>query len=239
MPRRRQELNQSRRTSEIDQHQDTQRSPKSTRRIEAILEAAKAVFEEDGYEQATVAKIAERIDVVEGTVFAYFSSKRALMLAVIEQFYEEVTHRLENGVLFVSGARNQLGCVIRNHLGIVLENSELCSVILRESRGLEKPFAAEVQAYNRRYTSIVGKIIKSGIDEGELKPSTSPVLVRNAIFGTIEHYLWDLVDGSHSFDQIEVGEQVTTLIYDGIAAGSDTVNRRDVNQLVRKLNRLL
>jgi len=52
-------------------------------RVSAILSAALAVFAERGYEAAAVSEIAERAGVVEGTVYKYFESKRALLLTVL------------------------------------------------------------------------------------------------------------------------------------------------------------
>jgi TetR/AcrR family transcriptional regulator, fatty acid metabolism regulator protein len=100
-------------------------------RMNAILVAAREVFERQGYEKATVAEI---VGVVEGTVFSYFSSKRILVLNVMEQFYEEVTALLSDGIKGVEGTRNQLHSIIWNHLNVVTKNASLCRVILRESR---------------------------------------------------------------------------------------------------------
>lgn len=60
-------------------------------RVRDILNAAREVFEARGYEKATVAEIASRVGIVEGTVFSYFPSKRVLVLKVMEQFYHQIT----------------------------------------------------------------------------------------------------------------------------------------------------
>jgi len=57
--------------------------PQLTRR-ETILNAAKVVFLEQGYELATMDEIAERADTTKRTVYAHFENKEALFAAMVE-----------------------------------------------------------------------------------------------------------------------------------------------------------
>lgn len=205
----------------------------------AIINAAREVFEEKGYEAATIVEIAERIDVVEGTVLHYFGSKRALVLAVMEDFYKRITENLTEQLKGVTGTRNQLHFVIWSHLKVLHESSALCAVILRESRNNNSGLAQDVHDKNRAYTNVVKNIIAKGIERGEIRPDVSPALVRNTIFGTTEHFLWDKVIGGAVLDLENVSEQLTNLIYRGISAGDDSFDTREVNQLINKLNALL
>jgi|SRR6266478_3247494 len=61
----------------------TVKSPQPPRR-EAILEAAKDVFLDQGYELATMDAIAERAATTKRTVYAHFEHKQALFAAMVE-----------------------------------------------------------------------------------------------------------------------------------------------------------
>jgi len=50
-----------------------------------VLEGAACVFCQDGYEGASMARIAERAGVSKGTLYNYFESKEALFIAYIEE----------------------------------------------------------------------------------------------------------------------------------------------------------
>jgi TetR/AcrR family fatty acid metabolism transcriptional regulator len=208
-------------------------------RTTAILQAARKEFEERGYEAATIAQIAERVDVVEGTVLHYFTTKRALVIALIEAFYADITSRLVEQIKGVRGARNQLYFVIWSHLTVLRENGALCAVILREARNLDPVLTQEVHDKNRQYTNVVREIITQGIRSGEIRPDASAPLVRNIIFGTTEHYFWDKLIGNASLDTKQLAAQLTQLIYDGIVAHAPTISARNVNRLISKLNDLL
>ena len=79
------------------------RRPRAEREAE-ILSAAREVFSEQGYAAAAVAEIAGRAGVVEGTVYSYFESKRALLIAVMRVFYEELISETERGLQAVADA---------------------------------------------------------------------------------------------------------------------------------------
>ena len=60
-----------------------------------ILEAAEALFESRGYEQAKVAEICDRADVAYGTFFNHFPEKKDVLRAMSERSVEEVALGLE------------------------------------------------------------------------------------------------------------------------------------------------
>ncbi|MFF4696036.1 ScbR family autoregulator-binding transcription factor [Streptomyces chattanoogensis] len=54
-----------------------------TRRL--ILEAAASVFDDRGYDRATIAEVLERAGVTKGALYFHFASKEALALAVLDE----------------------------------------------------------------------------------------------------------------------------------------------------------
>lgn len=57
--------------------------------VEAILEAAIQVFEEQGYAAGTTTRIAERAGVSIGSLYQYFPNKDAILVAIAERHLEE------------------------------------------------------------------------------------------------------------------------------------------------------
>jgi signal transduction histidine kinase len=73
---------------------ETRRS-KLERKERAILDAARAVFVEHGFDGARVSEIARRAQIGEGTIYSYYESKAELMLAVLQQFWDGLTREAE------------------------------------------------------------------------------------------------------------------------------------------------
>jgi AcrR family transcriptional regulator len=64
-------------------------------RRQEILEAAKRIFLTDGFERATIRKIAETVGVSPATLYVYFPDKDAMFRAIAESTFEALLERLE------------------------------------------------------------------------------------------------------------------------------------------------
>ena len=51
---------------------------------------------------------------------------------------------------------------------------------------------------------------------GELRQDISPPLVRNMVFGTLEHILWDIVAGHAWPDAEQIAEQLSENVYQSL-----------------------
>ena len=185
-------------------------------RTAAILEAAKDIFIRDGYENATVADIAARVNIVEGTVFHYFGSKQGLVVKVMEHFYHEITGNLIEGLAGIEGSREQLRFAIRYHLTTLLENAELCRVLFKESRGARSELIDDIRRLNREYIQPLNQIIEEGIQSGELRSSINPLLIRNMVYGSIEHLLWSHLFENRTIDVEQSTNEICSILFDGI-----------------------
>lgn len=64
------------------------RNARSRRTVEALLSAARALLEEQGYEAMTMAAVADRAGVTRRSVYLHFASRAALLAALFEHVKE-------------------------------------------------------------------------------------------------------------------------------------------------------
>lgn len=184
-------------------------------RERAILAAAREVFSERGYGGGSVAEVAERAGVVEGTVFSYFDTKQALLLRVISDFYEALIEDVETGLRAVRGAQNRLRFLVARHMRVFVQDLGLCRVVLSELRPDPALYGESVLELNRRYTSIALDVIVEGIRAGELRDDVPPAVLRDLLFGGAEHALWRFANTGADVPVDELGEQLATLLLEG------------------------
>ena len=110
---------------------------KSVRRAE-ILAAARAVFLEHPYEQASITQIAERAGCVVGTIYGYFENKRELFDAVLTAFYDELIADIEPRFAVIEGTADRLRFLVARHLQITLDDPSWLKLLAREARGDRK-----------------------------------------------------------------------------------------------------
>lgn len=70
-----------------------------------LLEAAEAVFAEQGYHEASIVKITERAGIGLGTFYLYFDSKQAIFEALVMDLNRRVRHSMSEAM---AGAASRL-----------------------------------------------------------------------------------------------------------------------------------
>lgn len=191
------------------------RRPRAEREAE-ILDSARQVFAERGYAAAAVAEIAARAGVVEGTVYSYFATKRALLIAVMRGFYESLIEDTESGLSAVRGSDNQLRFLIRRHLDAFTSDLGLCRVVLREARPDPDLYDEAVLELNRRYTGLALRVLEEGVASGELRRDIVPAVIRDLLYGGIEHAVWRFVFSGGELDASLLADQLADAILGGI-----------------------
>jgi AcrR family transcriptional regulator len=156
-------------------------------RDEDILVAARAVFEEKGFDAASVAEIARRSRVAEGTIYLYSATKRELLQKVVARWYEGLIAEIEQGLARRVGAKAKLGYFARRHLRLHAEDIEIGRLTVREFRSAPDYPSSSLRELNRRYTRLFTAIIRAGAASGEIAEGVRPDVARDLFFGALEH----------------------------------------------------
>jgi AcrR family transcriptional regulator len=166
------------------------------KRQREILDKALDIFIEEGYENATFQKIADRCDITRTTLYIYFKNKREIFNYSIKQLLGKV----EEDILKVK--ENQtLNCAekITNVLLVILERLEesrrlllvILDVLLNLSKGGMSP-DSRVRRRTVRLRHILATMVIEGIRTGEIEP----INIRAAddlLYGIIETAIFRLV----------------------------------------------
>lgn len=186
------------------------------RRVADIMAAARAVFREKGYEDAPLSDIAERANVVEGSIYRYFENKRDLLVKVIEDWYEGMLADYDEHLAGIGGTRNRLRYMIWRHLRTIHDEPALCNLMFQFLRTGRDYSHTAVHELNRRYTRRTLDIVREGIDAGELRGDVSLALVRDMIYGCVEHRTWAYLRGEGEFDPDLTADAIVELILSGL-----------------------
>ncbi|TXH05898.1 MAG: TetR/AcrR family transcriptional regulator [Nevskiaceae bacterium] len=208
-------------------------------RVGHILSAARDVFCKKGYEQTAVSEIAARCGVVEGTVFKYFPTKRELLLKVLEHWYEEMFGDYARDLAEVAGTRERLRLLVWRHLRSIRDYPLLCRLMFREVRSEHDYHGSDLHGLNRRYTQLLVDTLDDGVQAGEIRHDIALPLLRDMVYGSIEHYTWNYICGRGALDIDATAGQITALLWDGISSrGADVQLQRETRRLVQIASRL-
>jgi len=196
------------------------RSSRLTReqRVSEILRAAREAFRERGYEGTTVAEIAARLGVVEGLIYKHFDSKRALLNRVLEHWYEGLYEDYAHNLSGIRGYRQQLRYLIWRHVRTLGDDPQTCRLVLKEVRAEPNYLDSELHHMNRRYTQLLVDVLQNGIRHDEFRRDLPLPLVRDMVYGCVEHHLWGFLYGQSRLDPDRLADQITELLCGGILA---------------------
>jgi TetR/AcrR family fatty acid metabolism transcriptional regulator len=188
------------------------------RRILDIMTAARTVFTEKGYNDALISDIAERAGVVEGSIYRFFTNKRDLLVRVVEHWYEDMIAGDDEQFASVRGTWNRIRFIAHHHLGTIRREPALCRLVFQELR--PDPVYRQTRLFklNQAYTHRIIEVVKDAVAQGEFRPDVSPTVVRDMIYGCIEHRTWAFLRNEGDFDTDATADGIADMIYGGLVA---------------------
>jgi AcrR family transcriptional regulator len=190
-------------------------------RYETILAAATRAFAEKGYESTSITEIAQSADVSDGLIYKYFASKRDLLEHVLRAFYERVIADLDAKVARGKSFGERLYILISEHLSTFVAERHLCRLFISEVRIASDYRGSAIQQLNRRYTSVLVKMVDAAVASGEIRAGVDPRVVRDMLFGGIEHAAWRHVVGRLPLDVPRLAREMTDVFLAGLCTAAE------------------
>ncbi len=188
--------------------------PKSAQRVRDIVRAGREVFSDKGYEAATTTEIAERLGISEATIFTYFGGKRDLCVRVIEDWYDEIVAQIEAGLPRNRSTRTQFDFLLRAHLRLFLvQGTGMCALVLSEGRAKGQPLGDKLAPLQRRYTAPLMDLLARGQAKGEVRDDVPLRLMRQLIYGPMEHVLWEAIVAHRPIDIEATADDLVRLLW--------------------------
>lgn len=153
------------------------------RRTTEIVVAAAKVFARRGYHGASTQDIADVLGMRQASLYYYFESKDAALEAVCAAGVEDYAERAHAILSGPGRASDKVARLVFQHLAPMAERLEFTLVFLRERRFLPPPARKRIRAIERRYESIIERVIKQGVVAGEFRADLDPRMATLALLG--------------------------------------------------------
>ncbi len=158
------------------------------KRRREILDRALDVFMDEGFEDATFQKIADRCGITRTTLYIYFRNKKEIFNWSIKQLLAAVEEDLAQVRVDAQTAPEKLKKVIATILTRLEENHRLLSVVLNyllhiSKSGNDPDYRVRKRTIRLRH--ILATIIIDGVRKGELPPVNVRV-ADDLLYGIVE-----------------------------------------------------
>jgi AcrR family transcriptional regulator len=136
-----------------------------------LLDAAAVEFAREGYVGANINRISQAAGFAKGTIYNYFSSKRALMLALIDEIASAHTDFIVQQVALEEAPARRLQRFLSAGFSFVERYPAQAQVMIISVYGPDDELEQHVyQAYDELFTLIIEDIVGSGIARGDFRP---------------------------------------------------------------------
>jgi AcrR family transcriptional regulator len=183
-----------------------------------LLEAAAVEFAREGYVGANINRISKAAGFAKGTIYNYFPSKRALMLAFIDGIATAHTDFILGQVEPEEEPIRRLERFFSAGFAFVEEHPAQAQVIISAVYGPDEAFKQRVyQVYERLFNLIVQDIVGAGVVRGDFRPvdpDLATALLMSIYLGSCSQLD---ADGKIWLDP----DQVVTFILEGLRQRDD------------------
>lgn len=160
---------------------------------EEIVQAAAEVFAERGYHRSGIADIARRLGVGNSSIYAHFTSKRALFDAVIDDAMQRVVALLtaENAPAAADtfdAYRDQARRITAGFTAVLREDPAIIGILralLVEAGGVDEELAGKATAFTDASAAFTAAYLRHGRDQGYLRADLDVKATARVVNGLI------------------------------------------------------
>ncbi|MNI23887.1 HTH-type transcriptional repressor KstR2 [compost metagenome] len=185
--------------------------------VQRILEAAEALFAENGLEAVSMYSIAKRAGIGQGSLYRRFTDKGEICSALLSTSSERFLSRLEEELQATAGSSaplEDLQSSIEQVVDFIDQHAELLQMIKSEFTGKKQLTQFEHPIF-RRLNAVMTQRIRRAADDG-LLIAVDPQFAATALIAVLSPDLYLYQQKLHSSTKEEISKGVLALFVNGI-----------------------
>jgi len=186
-----------------------------------IREAARSLFDERGFDNATLRAIAERAGMGASSIYRHVRSKEELLIYELDHLQEEAWRRFRESDDRRSPTVGRVSAFLDHQHALLAEDRDLTMIALRATTKPQARVARQTLALNDRTIGLLFEILQMGRMRKDLARDVDVLEAARVIFHVTQgaRISWanDLVDADTCRKNIQVG---VDLLFRGLATRS-------------------
>jgi AcrR family transcriptional regulator len=156
---------------------------------EKVLDAARDLFNEIGYDETTIRAIAERAGVSVGSVFTTFASKAEVLSHVMDHRLGELYAEFDRVVPFLRGSTaDKLCSIFAIHYAFETRRVKLFLAHIAASYNPSNDPGVTPYGRNPRLTQMLLDVLREGVRKGEVREDLDLALISDTLKAA---YAWN------------------------------------------------
>lgn len=198
------------------------RDPQGTK--DRLLAAAERLFVEKGYDLVRVDEIADQAEVNKRMIYAYFTDKQGLYLAILDASFSRMLEALEHAAAEHGDPRSDAERLIRAYFRFLSANPSFVRLVAWESLRYGEQAGRVLSRTYRASLAKLYAVLQRGVNQGVFRPDLEVRRLAASVYGLcLSHFsqreflniLSDRDNTTPEARESELGH-ILRLVFDGI-----------------------
>jgi AcrR family transcriptional regulator len=181
--------------------------------ISSVVEAAVAVFNEQGYDATTVANLAARLGITKSAIYHHVTSKEEILAIALDHALVGLEAAADDVRALPGPAIDRLECLLRRGVEVLVTRLPYVTLLLRV-RG-NSDVERRAMARRRRIDGLMAELFNEAVSEGGLRPDLDPAVVSRLMFGMVNS-VTEWMKPHSQLDIDTLAETVCAIVFDGL-----------------------
>jgi AcrR family transcriptional regulator len=151
--------------------------------LEAVLRVAVEVFNERGYDGASMEDLSKRLGIAKSGIYHHVSGKEELLRLALDRALDGLWEAAERAQALDAPAIVRLEALVRDAVAVLDERLPYVTLLLRVRGNTDVERAA--LARRRAFDALVASLVEEAERDGDVRADIDPKLTARLLFGTV------------------------------------------------------
>jgi AcrR family transcriptional regulator len=181
--------------------------------LASLLAVAAAVFNERGYDGASMEDLARRLGISKSSIYHHVSGKEELLKLALNRALDGWSAVADQARELNAPAIDRLEYLVRGSVNVLEAELPYVTLLLRV-RG-NTPVERDALERRRAFDRLVADLVKQASREGDLRPDVDPAITARLLFGLVNSLVeWYRPDRSRPGQSL--ADAVCAVAFDGL-----------------------
>ena len=177
--------------------------------LDSLLDVAVALFNERGYDAASMEELAARLGVTKSAIYHHVPGKVELLRLALDRALDALSAVTAEPGAVTGRAIDRLEHVVRGSVRVLAAELPSVTLLLRV-RG-NSPVEQAALARRREFDRVVTDLVRAAEEQGDVRPDVDPAVTSRLLFGTVNSLTeWYRPGGSLTADDLADALVATT-----------------------------
>jgi len=181
--------------------------------LEAVLRVAVEVFNERGYDGASMEDLSKRLGIAKSGIYHHVSGKEELLRMALDRALDGLWEAAERARSLDEPAIVRLETLVRDAVAVLVARLPYVTLLLRV-RG-NTAIEREALARRRSFDGLVASLVEEAERDGDIRADVDPKLTARLLFGTVNS-LVEWYRPTSTVSASALADAVCAIAFDGL-----------------------